>query len=121
MNQRQIQLNKQNTLNKIKRSSLSSTRVGCAKCWKKTSYEHFITIAKIVWKLSSQDYSVFTETEFIDGGRADIFVLDQNGDGTIIEVLHTETEERYNAKLEHYPFPIIKVQTKDFDINKWEF
>lgn len=121
MNKRQTQLNKQNTLNKVKRSSLSSTRIGCAKYWKGTTYEHFMTIAAIVWKLSSQGYEVVTEVEFVDGGRADILVLDQNGDGTIIEVLHTETEERYNAKLEKYPFNIIKVQTKDFDINKWDF
>ena len=121
MNKRQIQLNRQNTLNKVKRSSLNSTRVGCAKFWKGTTYFHFITIAEIVWKLSSQDYEVFSEVEFVDGGRADIFVLDKNGNGTIIEVLHTETEERFNAKLQKYPFDVIKVYTKDFNINKWEF
>lgn len=77
-------------------------------------------MSDIVWKLSSQNYEVYTEVEFVHGGRADIFVVDKNGDGLIIEVLHTESEERYEEKLKLYPFQVIKVYTKDFDINTWD-
>lgn len=126
MNKKEIYLNKQKTLSKIKRSSLSRTAVGNAKFWKGTTYKHYMTIAAIVWKLSSQGYEVYTETEFVGGKngigkRADIFIIDQLGNGTVIEVLHSESEVRLEAKIEVYPFPIYKIYTKNFDINNWDF
>lgn len=121
MNKKQKILNRQNTLNNIKRESLNATRIGCAKYWKGTTYKHWRVMSDIVWKLSNEGYEVITEVEFINGGRGDILCIDLNGDGFIIEVLHTESEERYNLKLDKYPFPVFKVHTKDFDINKWDF
>lgn len=114
-------MNRQNTLNKIKRTSLSGTKVGCAKYWKGTDYCHFRVISDIVWKLSSMGQEVYTEVEFINGGRADILAIDKLGNAVIIEVLHTESEERFENKLSSYPFPVVKVYTKDFDITKWKF
>lgn len=41
-----------------------------------------------------------TEARFIGGGIGDIFVLD---DSRVIEILHTETNERFKKKLNYYP------------------
>lgn len=80
-------------------------------------------MSDIVWKLVNQDYSVYTEVEFTNNkGRADIVAIDHTGQGYVIEVLHTESDERYESKLSKYPeeFIITSIKTKDFDINTWD-
>lgn len=119
MNEREKYLNRQKTLDYVKKSSLSGTQVGRAKCWKNTTYKHWMTICSIVWKLVKDGYSVYTETEFINGTRADIFYIDHNGDGGIVEVLNTETNERFNIKLEKYPFHITKVRVDEYNEDDW--
>lgn len=105
----------------IDRNSLSGTRIYCAKYWRGVTLQHWRVMSDIVWKLASQGYEVYTEIVFADGsGRGDILAIDTNGNGYIIEVLHSEKDERFNLKLESYPLPIIKVKTKEFDINKWD-
>ena len=122
MNKIQKELNKKKTLELVKRESLYRTSVGNVKCWGLTSYSHFITMAKIVWKLSKQGYSCYTEIEFINGGRADILAIADDGTGYVIEVLHSESDEKYESKLSSYPEELImsSVKTKDFDINRWD-
>ena len=55
-----------------------------------------------------------TEVIFENGGRADIFT----SEGIIYEILHTETEEKFNEKLTLYPkeLEVRKIYTKD----KWD-
>lgn len=120
MNKRDSYLNKRNTLDLIERDSLNGTKVGCVKYWKGTSYEHFRVMSDIVWKLSSQGYDCYTEVIFKNGCRADILAIDLNGNGTVIEVLHSETNKRFNLKLDNYPLPIVKVRTKGFNLEKWD-
>lgn len=121
MNKREIEQNRVRSLDMIKQSSRYGTRINSVKCWKGTSKLHWTVLSSIVWKLINEyDFEVITEAEFIGGGRCDIFVIDNNGNGSIIEVLNSETEERLLAKKEVYPFPIHKVYTKDFNIEKWE-
>ncbi len=116
MNQKQRVINRRNALNQIKRSSQFATRFGCAKCWKKTSKKHWMTICDIVWRLINEyNYEILTEAEFVGGGRADIFYLDNNKNPGVIEVLNTESNERFNVKLESYPFPITKVRVEDYN------
>lgn len=122
MNKREKIIKRNKTLSQIKRSSLSGTKVGYSKCWKGVSKEHYLVMSEIVWILTNNyDFEVFTEVEFINGGRADIFAIDEFGEGYIVEVLNSETDERFNAKLEYYPnFYIRKVKVSDFDGNNWE-
>ncbi len=120
MNKLTKETNKKKVLDLVKRESLFRTSLGNAKCWKKTTYEHFRVLSDILWKLGSQGYDVYSEVEFKNGGRADLLVLDMNGNASIIEILHSETEERFEEKLSKYPFSVIKVRTKDFDIKKWD-
>lgn len=115
INKKEIYLNRKKTLEQIKRSSLSGTQVGRAKCWKGVKKGHWITMCDVVWKLvNDYDFEVFTEVEFLNGSRADIFYLDSNGNGGVVEVLDTESDERFNVKLDKYPFSITKVRVKDY-------
>ena len=115
MNKKQIAINRMKALEQIKRSSQFATRFGCAKCWKGTSKKHFMTISDIVWRLINEyNYEILTEAEFVGGGRADIFYLDNNKNPGVIEVLNSETNERFNIKLESYPFPITKVRVDEY-------
>lgn len=115
MNKKEIYLNRQKTLNQVKRTSLTGTQVGRAKCWAGTKKGHWMTICSIVWKLvNDYKFECFTETEFLDGSRADIFYIDKIGGGGVIEVLDSETNEMFNVKLDKYPFEITKVNVKDY-------
>ena len=115
MNKKEIYINRRKTLDQVKRSSLSGTQVGRAKCWKGTKRGHWMTICSIVWKLiNDYGFEVYTETEFLNKSRADIFYVDNNGDGGIIEVLDSETDKMFNVKLESYPFTITKIRVDEY-------
>lgn len=108
-------------LDKIKKSSTYATREGCVKCWRGVTYEHFMTMAAVCWKIANSGYKVFTEVEFKNGGRADIVAI-SGSCGFIIEILHTESMARFSEKKKLYPedFFLIPVQTKGFDIDKFD-
>jgi len=105
----------------IKQSSRYATREGCVKVWRGVTYEHFITMAAVCWKLANSGYKVYTEVEFTKGGRADIVAI-SGSCGFVFEVLHTEKEARFSAKKDLYPeeFLIIPVKTKGFDITQFD-
>lgn len=86
------------------------------------SYAHESTKFQIAHKLLKDGFEVYPEQDFKSGGRADLVAIDKYGNGFIIEVLETETEEEFRLnKLEKYPqeFTILSVKCKDFDILKW--
>lgn len=87
----------------------------------KNTIEHETVKFQIAYILSKQGYEVFLESPIKGGGRPDIIAI--NGPhGFIIEVLHSESEERYYEKLNKYPeeFVMKKVRTKDFDISNFK-
>jgi len=95
---------------------------GFVKIYPNNSYIHELVKFQVSYKLKKQGYVVFTECRFTDGGRADIVAFSKSGEGYIIEILNSESNERYNQKLNKYPieFDMVSVQTKGFDINNWE-
>jgi len=108
-------------LNTIKKSSVYATREGCVKCWRGVTYEHFMTMAGVCWKLANQGWKIYTEVEFNNGGRGDIVAI--SGEiGYVIEILHTESEARFSAKEDVYPreFTMIPIKTQGFDIDTFE-
>jgi len=113
MNKREYQIKKKELMSKIKKHN----GINCVKYWKLTKREHFITIAEIVYFLCNNGYTCYTEVEF-SKGRADIFAISPEAEGIVIEVLHTETEHKFSAKLNKYPFRIIKIETKNFVVGK---
>ena len=122
MNKKKAMWKKNLLLQKLKHTSRSGNKRNFIKCWKGTSYKHWRTLSDIAWKLINQGYEVYTEVEFIKGGRADLLVLSVSGDGYIIEIRHSEGELSLSHKKTLYPpeFEIIDVPTANFDINKWE-
>ena len=122
MNKKDTIIAEQRLTGLIKKSSTYSTREGCVKCWRGVTYEHFMTMAAVCWKIANNGWKVYTEVEFNNGGRADIVAI--SGDiGFIIEILHTETEARFSSKKDFYPeqFNIIAVHTKGFNIDKFDW
>jgi len=105
----------------LSHQSRSGNKKNLCKVWKGTSREHFITICEIVYKLVNQGYECYTECD-IKGNRVDIAAISPTGEGFIIEVLKTEQDASYEAKLDKYDldWTMVKVNCKDFDINKWE-
>ena len=96
-------------------------RKGCSKCWKGVTYEHFMVMSAVVHKLVNNGWDVFTEAEFKCGGRADIVAI--SGEvGQIIEILHTESDARFESKRDVYPDGVIfrSVRTKDFNIDEFD-
>jgi hypothetical protein len=105
-----------NLLNRLKRES-KFNRDGCSKYWRGVTLDHYLVQCQIVWYCKKAGWKVFTEVEFVNGGRADVVAI--NGSvGVIIEVLHTEKDERFEKKKEYYPkeFILMKVKTSDFDL-----
>lgn len=121
MNKRQQKIEEIRLLDTIKKSSLYATRDGCVKCWRGVTFEHFMTMAAVCWKIANNGYKIFTEVEFKNGGRADIVAI-SGQHAYVIEILHTESEAKFSAKKDLYPeeFYIVPVRTKDFDIDKFD-
>jgi len=119
MNKKQKLTEERILIDTIKKSSISN-REGCVKCWRGVTYEHFITMSAVCWKVANMGFKIFTEVEFNSCGRADIVAISGNV-GYIIEILHTESEARFSAKKDFYPkeFTIIPVKTKNFNIDEF--
>jgi hypothetical protein len=105
----------------LKRSSISNRR-NCSKYWKGVTKAHYITMCELLWKFANAGYEVFTEVEGKDGKwRADIVAI-SGGVGQIVEVLHSESEEKFLSKKSYYPeqFILRPVKTKNFKIEEFD-
>jgi len=105
----------------IRFSNRSGSHVNCFRYHKNNSDEHEDTKYQVYKKLIKTGYDVWVEPIFNDGNRADIVAI-KDGKGYIVEILHSESEESYNLKKNKYPqeFMLIKVNTKDFNVDKFE-
>ena len=105
----------------IKRNSISNRR-NCSKYWSGVTKSHYMVMCELLYKFVKSGYEVFTEVEGVNGKwRADLVAI--NGSGSqIVEILHTETDEKFNRKKLTYPkeFILRKVRTKDFDISSFD-
>jgi hypothetical protein len=88
---------------------------GCCKIVGTVSLEHEITKAKVMHWLLKNGYDVWSEVNF-NGARVDIIAI-KGHIGYVIEILHTESEKRFESKKNYYPgdFTLIRVDTKTFD------
>lgn len=87
----------------IKFSSLTGNKENMFQYCKNNSEEHEDMKFKVFKTLIKLDYKVFTEVEFKKGGRADIVAFDIKGNGHILEIIHSESQESINKKLNNYP------------------
>lgn len=61
---------------------------------------HEMEKARICFELQQMGHFFVSEAVFSSGGRADVFDLDTS---TVLEILCSETEAQYNAKIKKYP------------------
>lgn len=126
MNKKDIYLNRKNVLDLFNPNTISGKQ-GFVKLWgndkSHCTDSHELTKFLVCKKLRFEyGFEIWTEAELkYNKGRVDILCIDKIGNGMIVEILETETEATFSAKEEKYPIPIIKVRTKDFDIDSWEF
>ena len=101
----------------------SDRKEGFLKIYKNNTREHELVKFLIADKLMRQGYKVYSECRFTrNRGKADLVVFSQGGDGTIVEVLNSESDEGYDEKLSKYPieYNMVSVKTEGFDIDSWE-
>ena len=120
MNKQEEYFIKSRLLQKIKHLDRHGNKEGCIKIYPNNSLEHEQTKLAVAYKLKNLGFEIWTECRF-DSGRADIVAI-QKGQGYIIEILHSETDEQYELKTQKYPkeFTLRKVNTKDFDIEAFD-
>ena len=99
----------------------SSKKEGYCKYYKNNTKLHENTKWKIFTYLKDLGYDVYSECEFVTGGRADIIAI-QDSKGFIIELLNSETESQFVDKLNKYPllFEVIRIDCKTFKISEFE-
>ena len=107
---------------KLKHTSRAGNKIGCVKIWKGNTYEHELVKFQVCFKLISQGYRIYTESDFETGGRGDIIAISRDGKGYILEVLKSETDALLEAKYGLYPeeFELIKVKVDEFDFERWD-
>lgn len=76
-----------------------------------TTVKHMKKICEICIWLRRNGYDFVTEAEWVQGGRADIFVLSMN---VAYEVLDSETIKQFNKK--DYPVPTYAIMVN----SKWK-
>jgi len=119
---KKVELKKYRLLQKIKYSSRSGNKRGYVKIYPNNSYKHELVKFQIAYKLLSQGFEVYSEVEFNNGKRADLVAIDKkSGKGYIIEVLNSESNKRYELKLDSYPleFEMIKVHVDKFNLDNF--
>ncbi len=95
---------------------------GYIKIYPNNSHDHEVVKFEIAYKLKKLGFEIYSECRFTnDRGRADLVAI-KEGKGYIIEILHSETEKQFEMKKLKYPeeFSLIKVNTKDFNIEEFE-
>jgi len=110
-------------LQQIRFSNRSGSKKNMFMYHQQNTDEHEDTKYKIYKKLIQQGYSVWTEAIFTTGQRCDIFCC--KGKGAYIIEIETpkspkEMEKKLNQKFK-YPkdFVLVIVNTKEFNIDKW--
>ena len=126
MNKQKIYLNRKSTLDLFNQRTISGKQ-GFVKIWGNENGHcrdsHELTKFLVCKKLRFEyGFEIWTEVELKNNkGRLDILCIDKNGNGVIVEILETESEARFSAKEEIYPLPIMRIDTKNFDIDSWDF
>ena len=111
-----------NNLKRLLKYRSINNRRNCCKYWKGTTDQHFLVMCQICMKFAQNGWEFFTEAEGKDEKwRADIVAI--NGSvGQIIEILHSETEEKFLKKKSYYPkeFILRPISTKNFKLEDFD-
>ncbi len=88
--------------------------------FKNNRLSHETVKFQVAYILMNKGFEVYPECTFKSGGRADLVAI-QNGVGYAIEILDSETNEKFGLKKDYYPeqLTLVKIHVKDFDPNTW--
>jgi len=103
----------------IKFNSLSGNKENLFQYFPNNTDEHEDKKFEVFKELRRRGYSVYVEPELINNqGRPDLLFILPNGEGGIIEIVHTESEDSIKNKVNKYPidFELIIIRTKDKEI-----
>ena len=118
MNREQKTRRKNELLQLIQPDCRHGNKDGFVNVVKRNSVEHEMGKTAVTHWLLNNGFSVFSEAVFVNkGGKGDIVAVSDNGVGYIVEILCSESDERYALKEDKYPeeFTMVKVRMKDFD------
>jgi hypothetical protein len=98
-------------MQKVRANSRGRKYINGIKINVNSTIQHELGKFKECWDLAKQGIDFATEVIFENGQRADILVLDPENIH-VVEILCSETQERFDAK--NYPFKIIakRIKTK---------
>lgn len=107
---------------RIKGFFLNNFPEGCIKITKGESELHARVKLQVAHWLKSNDYEVWSEPT-LNGlqKRPDLLCLHKSGNiAYILEIVKSEPESSLIKKSKDYPLPIIVVNAKDFDYDKFK-
>ena len=109
MNKRQLLTARNNSMRLL--DPMQCRPRNCVRLNASNTKEHEIAKCKLCWQLLQEEKEFVTEAVFLNGKRADIFVLDT---GDVIEVLHSETMVMAKKKIADYPVQnVIFIESKE--------
>lgn len=112
MNAKQKQMLINQAMTKVRPNSRGRKYINAVMVNPTNTYAHEKAKFDECWKLSKKGIDFLTEAIFENRQRADIVALDVEGEGVYcVEILHSETEARFEKK--EYPFPIIKIYVEE--------
>lgn len=116
------QTEKYNLINEILHKSICRNSEGSIKIFPNNTFRHEEVKSQVAIKLKQLGGELYSEIDFVTGGRADLVYIDLNSNGYIIEILNSETDKGFEEKVKKYPsnFEVVKIKVKGFDINKWD-
>lgn len=111
MNKKQKQMLINQAMQKVRPNSRGRKYINAVCLSGGNTWLHELGKTRECYKLAQAGIDFCTEVIFENGQRADILVLDPENIH-VIEILCSETEERFDAK--NYPFPIVakRIKTK---------
>jgi len=110
-----------NLIQSMRFSNRSGSHKNCFRYHQNNTDEHEDTKYQVYKKLIKSGFEVWTEAIFSNGTRADIVAI-FGGKGYIVEILHSESDASFELKKTKYPkeFMLIKIKTKDFNVEEFE-
>lgn len=105
--------------NYINFNSLTGSKEDMFQYCKNNSFIHENVKFKVFCQLINKGYKVLTEVEFKNKQRADIVAFDKEGNGYIIEIVHSESDESIKNKINTYPidYELFFIHTSDIQLN----
>lgn len=110
MNYKTKKLEEIKFLSKIKHESKHGNKCGLFNEHISNTVEHELSKYLVYSYLKRKGFKVYVEPKWISGGRGDIAAI-KDGNVLIIEIMHTESEEKLNAK--DYPYEVLSFTTDE--------